>query len=104
MRSRNLASLFEAQAERLASNAALRARRLGLYRDLTWQAYAERVRAAASALIDAGIQPGARVGLLAENSIDWLVADLAILSAGAVNVPPHAPLPARHVQYQLADA
>src|SRR5690606_24000102 len=60
--------------------------------------------AAASALIDAGVEPGDRVGLLAENCRDWLLADLAILSVGAVNVPPHAPLPARQVHYQLHDA
>lgn len=104
MQPRNLATLFDMQAARLGPATALRARHLGLFRDLSWSEYRERVWAAAASLIDAGIQPGDRVGLLAENSIDWLVADMAILTAAAVNVPPHAPLPARQVQYQLADA
>ena len=39
--------------------------------------------------------------MLAENSVDWLVADLAILSAGAVDVPMHAPLMPNQVAYQL---
>src|SRR5205085_3640646 len=34
----------------------------------------------------------------------WLIADMAILAAGAVNVPPHAPLTAAQIQFQLADA
>src|SRR5207249_7419976 len=60
--------------------------------------------ACAAALIDAGVQPGDRVGLLGENSIEWLMADMAILAAAAVNVPPHAPLTARQVHFQLEDA
>jgi long-chain acyl-CoA synthetase len=42
--------------------------------------------------------------LLSENRYEWVIADMAILAVGAVNVPPHAPLTARQVQYQLADA
>ena len=55
-------------------------------------------------LVDAGVQPGERVGLLSENRVEWLVADLAIMAAGAVNVPLHAPLTAAQIQYQLGDA
>ncbi len=41
---------------------------------------------------------------MGENSLDWLLADMAILTAGAVNVSPHAPLTARQIHYQLLDA
>ena len=54
--------------------------------------------------MERGVAPGDRVGLVAENSVDWLIADMAILPAGAINVPPHAPLTARQIQFQLADA
>jgi long-chain acyl-CoA synthetase len=97
----NLSALFRVQADRLGPRPALRYRRNGLYRDVTWDAYRDRACAAAAALIDSGIQLGDRIGLLAENSVDWLTADMGILGAGAVNVPPHAPLTARQVQYQL---
>ena len=60
--------------------------------------------AVAAALVDAGLEPGDRVGLLAENRVEWLIADMAILAAAAVNVPPHAPLTARQIQFQLQDA
>ena len=42
--------------------------------------------------------------MLAENRLEWLIADMGILTAGAVNVPPHSPLTARQVAYQFADA
>jgi long-chain acyl-CoA synthetase len=104
MTDHNLAALHRRQAERLGPRPALRFKRHGLYHDLGWEAYREQALACAAALVDSGIAPGDRVGLLAENSIEWLVADLGILAAAAVNVPPHAPLSARQVHFQLADA
>src|SRR5581483_4718150 len=101
---RNLVELHHQQAERLGPVPALRYKRQGIYHDLSWEEYRARTVAAAAALVDVGVQMGDRVGLLAENSADWLVADMAILTAGAVNVPPHAPLTARQVQFQLHDA
>jgi long-chain acyl-CoA synthetase len=100
----NLVALHRRQAERYGPRPALRGKRLGLWRDLSWGRYRADALAAAAALAEAGVRPGDRVGLLAENRVDWLVADMAILSAGAVNVPPHAPLTARQVHYQLSDA
>jgi long-chain acyl-CoA synthetase len=101
---RNLVALHRRQAERLGPLPALRYRRHGLYHDVTWDAYRAAALSAAAALIDAGVQPGDRVGLLAENRLEWLLADMAILTAAAVNVPPHAPLTARQVHFQLDDA
>jgi long-chain acyl-CoA synthetase len=103
-RPRNLVELHRLQAERLGPRPALRGRKGGVFRDLTWADYREQALAGAAALADAGVRPGDRVGLLSENRVEWLVADMALLTAGAVNVPPHAPLTAPQVHYQLADA
>jgi long-chain acyl-CoA synthetase len=104
MNSRNLTELHRRQAERLGPRPALRFKRYGIYHDLTWEQYGADARACAAALIDAGMNPGDRVGILSENRLEWLIADMGILGAAAVNVPPHAPLTARQVHYQLADA
>jgi long-chain acyl-CoA synthetase len=100
---RNLVDLFQGQARRFGPRIALRHKRHGLYHDLSWFEYEDQVEACASALVAAGIQPGDRVGLLAENRVEWLVADLAIMAAGAINVPPHAPLTARQVCFQFQE-
>jgi long-chain acyl-CoA synthetase len=100
----NLAQLLPAQADRLGPRPALRYKRYGQYHDVSWSDYHERVSAAASALVAAGVKPGERVALVAENSVDWLLADLAILAAAAVAVTPHAPLTARQIHYQLHHA
>jgi long-chain acyl-CoA synthetase len=101
---RNLVEMHRLQAERLGPATALRHKRHGLYHDLTWAQYRADVLACASALMDAGVQPGDRVGLFAENRLEWLIADLGILAAAGVAVTPHAPLTARQVQYELADS
>src|SRR5262245_45807443 len=101
---RNLAALHRARAEALGPRPALRFKRHGLYHDLSWAQYRADARACAAALVDAGVRPGDRVGLFAENRVEWLVADMGILAAGAVNVTPHAPLTGRQVQYELSDS
>ncbi len=101
---RNLGAVLRYQAQRLGDRPAIRYRRYGLYYDYSWQRYYTDAADAAAALIAAGIQPGDRVGLVGENSLDWLVADMAILLAGAVNVTPHAPLTAKQIHFQLHDA
>ncbi len=104
MNERNLVELHRCQAERFGPRPVLRYKRYGVWHDLTWEQYRAEALAAAAALIECGIAPGDRVGMVAENSVDWLIADMAILAAGAVNVPPHAPLTARQILFQLADA
>jgi long-chain acyl-CoA synthetase len=101
---RNLVDLHRRQAERFGPRPAIRFKRYGLYHDLPWEDYDAQTLACAAALADAGIAAGDRVGLLAENSVEWLIADMGILAAAAVNVPPHAPLTPRQIQFQLAEA
>ncbi|MBI3409187.1 MAG: long-chain fatty acid--CoA ligase [Planctomycetes bacterium] len=104
MNYRNLVELHRLQAEQLGPRPALRFKRHGLYHDISWNTYREQALACASALVDVGVAPGERVGLVAENRSEWLIADLAIMAAAAVNVPPHAPLATRQIHYQLVDA
>jgi long-chain acyl-CoA synthetase len=101
---RNLPEMHRCQAERLGRRPALRYKRRGIYHDLSMEQYRADALACAAALVDVGIQAGERVGLLSENRLEWLIADMGLLAAAAVNVPPHAPLSARQIQFQLADA
>ena len=66
------------------------------YRDLRVE-----VDAAAAGLVAAGVRPGEHVVLLSENRPAWLVADLAIQTAGAVTVPIYPSLPGEQVQPQV---
>lgn len=100
----NLVHMHREQAERFGRRVALRYRKHGLHRDVTWADYRDTAAACAAGLVAAGVQVGDRVGLLAENRVEWLLSDMGILTAGAVNVPAHAGLPGPAVARQFADA
>jgi long-chain acyl-CoA synthetase len=63
------------------------AKREGVYDPIAWREVARRVGALARGLRALGIKPGDRVALVAENRPEWMIADLAIMTAGAVTVP-----------------
>lgn len=85
---------------RLGPKPALRYKRHGTYHDLSWSEYRRQADEAAAGLIGLGIEPGDRIAMLSENRYEWLIADHAVLSTGAVTMPMHAPLSAKQVAYQ----
>jgi long-chain acyl-CoA synthetase len=83
----NLAAMFFDQVDRLGEHPFLWAKRDGTWRPLTWGDAAARVSALARGLIAAGVEPSDRVVLVSENRPAWAIADLAIMSIGAISVP-----------------
>ncbi|MDQ6986662.1 MAG: long-chain fatty acid--CoA ligase, partial [Mariprofundaceae bacterium] len=61
-------------------------------------------RRAARWLSSLGIRHGDRVGLLGHNSIEWCIADFAILHIGAVTVPAYFTDPPQAVRFVFDDA
>jgi len=59
----------------------------GLVRSLTWGESADAARRMASALLDLGLRRGDKVAILAKNSAEWILADVAISMAGLISVP-----------------
>jgi long-chain acyl-CoA synthetase len=84
---RSLPAMFFEQAERLGDKPFLWAKRAGHYQAISWAAAAHDVRRLALGLRSLGIGRGERVGLVSENRPEWVIADLAIMSAGAITVP-----------------
>jgi long-chain acyl-CoA synthetase len=84
---RSLPAMFFDQAGRLGEKPFLWAKRDGGYQPLSWAAVARDVRRLARGLQSLGVGRGDRVGLVSENRPEWIIADLAIMSAGAITVP-----------------
>lgn len=84
---RNLPLMFFEQAERQTEQPFLWAKRDGDWRGQTWQETAAATLALARGLRKIGLQRGDRVVLVAENRPEWLIADIAIMSAGGITVP-----------------
>ena len=83
----NLVTMFFDQARRQGERPFLWAKEGDTWRAITWREARTRVAALARGLKSLGLVRGDRVGLVAENRPEWILADLAILAAGGVSVP-----------------
>jgi long-chain acyl-CoA synthetase len=83
----SLPAMFFEQADRLGDKPFLWMKRDQRYQPVTWAMAARDVRRLAQGLSALGIGPGERVALVAENRPEWVIADLAVMSAGAITVP-----------------
>lgn len=76
----------------------------GKWINIPAEIFVERVRNVALGLAELGIKPGDRIALLSENRPEWSIADLAILSLGAINVPIYTTQAVDQVRYILTDS
>lgn len=56
----------------------------------------------ALSLLQMGIQPGDRIGLMADNRTEWAIADIATLLNGAINVPRGSDSTPQEIEYILS--
>ncbi len=70
----------------------------------TWREAHARVHGLASRLVELGVRPGDRVAVLGPTSGEWMIADLAILSAGAVCVGIYPTLSHDQIAYIVKDS
>lgn len=83
----NLVALFARTCDLMGDRPFLWSKKGDQWVSQSWAEIRTQVTSLADALIARGIQPGDRVALVSENRPEWFVADLAIMSAGAVTVP-----------------
>jgi long-chain acyl-CoA synthetase len=72
--------------------------------ELSTQEFFDRIRDFSLGLGALGVEPGDRVAILSDSRPEWLIADLAALTAGAVTAPIYPTLPEGQVRYILADS
>ena len=90
--------------ERRGDYPALKSKIDGTYQPTTYNQLADQVKNFALGLRELGLGFGDRVAMLAENSERWAVADLGILSLGAVNVPMFYTSTPAQVSYIVQDS
>lgn len=100
----SLPALLRRQADRHRDRPALRYKRNGHYQSLTYADYYQRVLMVARGLCKLGVAGEERVAILSENRPGWVIADLGILSAGAVTVPVYPTNTPEQVAYVLNHA
>src|SRR2546423_765024 len=76
----------------------------GKWINISAETFVDRVQNVALGLVELGIKPGDRIALLSENRPEWSIADLAILSLGAINVPIYTTQAVDQIRYILTDS
>ena len=104
LQARNLSDYVLRSAATHGRQPALRRRQAGMFAPLSYADTAELVRGFAAGLTLLGLRRGDRVGLVSENWDRWLVADLAILACGAVDVPRPARVSVEELAVTLSHA
>ncbi|MFF7276604.1 AMP-binding protein [Streptomyces griseorubiginosus] len=74
------------------------------WKSLTWAQAAERVHAIAAGLIELGVQPEQRVALASSTRLDWILADLGIMCAGAATTTVYPQTNADESAFILSDS
>ena len=99
-----MTAVFWNAAAQRAGRVVMREKQMGLWREWTWAATAEAVREIGDGLLSLGLAPGGRASILANTVVEWVLADLAVLSCGGVSngiYPTDAPA---QVEYLCADS
>lgn len=102
--SSNLASMFFERVGVSARKEAFRRLSGDRWVSVTWQETAERVQQLAAGLLAAGIEPEQRVAIMAGTRYEWILADLAVMCAGAATTTVYPSTHAADATYIVADS
>ena len=67
-------------------NVWMRQKKMGIWKSWTWDQTAEAVREIAGGLMALGFARGDCASILSTTNIEWVLADLAVLSCGGVSI------------------
>ncbi|SDQ68343.1 long-chain acyl-CoA synthetase [Chryseobacterium soldanellicola] len=74
------------------------------WKELSWKKFNEIIFKTANSLKNAGIEENDKVAIYAENSAEWMIFDLAVLSIGAITVPIYSTNNAEQAEYIINDS
>jgi long-chain acyl-CoA synthetase len=84
LREISIPQLFAERVKDDPDAVAVRYKRNGVFRELTWSVYRDKIRVVAAGLLQCGLRPGARIAIMGDVSIEYLLADLAATFVGAI--------------------
>ncbi|MGB7868350.1 MAG: AMP-binding protein [Mycobacterium sp.] len=100
----NLAMLFLNRVEASPDKEAFRYPGKDGWTSVSWKQAAERVEALAAGLLALGIEPENRIGIASTTRLEWILADLAIICAGAATTTVYPSTNGDDTAYILADS
>jgi len=97
-------AMFWNAVEKRGPNVWMRQKHLGLWRSWTWTQTADAVQEIAAGLMSLGFAKGDCASILANTVVEWVWADLGVLSAGGVSNGIYPTDAASQVQYLSEDS
>lgn len=97
----SIPDMLRSNVKEFSSRLALKYRKQGVFVTLTYAAYYERVLMVSRGLVKMGVKPGDRIAILSENRAGWVIADMGILSTGAVTVPIYPTNTPEQIEYMI---
>ena len=104
MKIQTLGDIFYGTVDTLNKPEHLKVKRDGAWRGISSEEFRRAVEELSMGLRALGVEKGDRVAILSENRPEWAFADLAALTAAAVDVPIYATLTPSQVLYILKDS
>jgi long-chain acyl-CoA synthetase len=83
---------------------AMRRKKLGIWHDIHWSEYLEKVKAVTLGLHALGVRKGDHVAIIGENQPEWLYSALGAMSAGATFVGIYTTNPVTECEYVVGHA
>jgi len=99
-----LPQMLRERARSDAMRVAIRQKEFGIWKPFTWAQYHERACQFALGLAALGLEPGGRLGVISENRIEWVLAQMGAGLMGAVTVGVYPTSPASEVAYVIGHA
>ena len=104
MEIQSLPHLFFQRVEKYGDRIALREKKLGIWKNISWKEYGQHAEWTGFGLISLSLKRGDMASIISSTRPEWLFADLGIQSAGGITVPIYETNSAAQVQYILEDA
>jgi len=99
-----ITAIFWNAAGQRAERVLMREKAMGVWREWTWAQTAEAVREIGNGLLAIGFAPGDCASILANTVVEWVLADVAVLSCGGVSNGIYPTDAAAQVEYLCADS
>ena len=100
----SVTQMLAQHAIEFSGDVAVRQKKFGIWQEMTWRQYFEETQLIAAGLLSIGIEPGAHLGIIAENCQEWIMAQLGSNFANTVPCGVYPTSPGNEVLYLLTSA
>ena len=100
----NIAEFLNTNSAKFPRKSAIGFKKKEKWTEMTWPEFRRMIFKTANSLQNSGISAGDKVAIFSDNSAEWIVFDLAILSLGAITVPIYSTNNKEQAEYILAES